>query len=266
METITTTVESLNNTDSTHGEVEKYAELIDRYGIMIVISAAFICLSFGIILIMLKSYMKTQNIIQAQNQTMFQTIIDNMSARENKELVVREEHRELVDTFVKISTQIRLPLDSLSNAVNADRTSVYAFHNGTNTSHGLPFIKISCLAEVMKKGTLITRKITNHQNLPLSTFDKSVSFLVSSQVAWILDNVEDERFPAIKNMLAIAGVLSAGFLAMYDDDNNMLGIIVTEFSERKTEEEMKEIIEVMKQESLKIIPVLDYADYQQTAS
>jgi hypothetical protein len=57
--------------------------------------------------------------------------------------------------------------------------------------------------------------------------------------------------------------LSAGFLALYDDDNNMLGIIVSEFTEVKTEEEMKSIIDVMREESLKIIPVLDYADYQE---
>ena len=55
----------------------------------------------------------------------------------------------------------------------------------------------------------------------------------------------------------------AGFLALYDDDNNMLGIIVSEFTEVKTEEEMKSIIDTMKEESLKIIPVLDYADYQE---
>jgi hypothetical protein len=114
----------------------------------------------------------------------------------------------------------------------------------------------------MKRGTLVARKVVHHQGLPLASFDKSISYLVSNQVGYILDNDADDRFPDIKNILNTAGVMAAGFLALYDDDNNMLGIIVSEFADRKTEEEMEAAIDMMREESLKIIPVLDYADYQ----
>lgn len=113
-----------------------------------------------------------------------------------------------------------------------------------------------------ERGTLVARKVVHHQGLPLASFDKSISYLVSNQVGYILDNDADDRFPDIKNILNTAGVMAAGFLALYDDDNNMLGIIVSEFADRKTEEEMENAIDMMKEESLKIIPVLDYADYQ----
>lgn len=258
----TTTTEIINNASSTD-TVEKYAEMIDRYGALVVIAAVFLAIVLAVMVIMLKSYLKTQSLIQTQNQTMFEAILDNLATSREEKTNEKEEHKELVDIFVKMSIPIRSSLEVLADRLNADRTSVYVFHNGTNTSHGLPFIKISCLTEVMKRGTLVARKITQHQGLPLSTFDKSVIYLVSNQTGWILNNEEDDRFPSIKNMLKTAGVLSAGFLALYDDDNNMLGIIITEFATVKTEEEMESVIEAMKEESLKIIPVLDYADYQE---
>lgn len=259
---MSTTTEIANNAASPD-TVERYAELINRYGALIVIAAVFLVIILAVMVIMLKSYQKTQNLIQTQNQTMFEAILDNLASSKEEKTKDKEEHKELVDIFIKMSIPIRSTLEVLADKLNADRTSVYVFHNGTNTSHGLPFIKISCLTEVMKRGTLVARKVLQHQGLPLSTFDKSISYLVSSQVGYILNNGEDDRFPAIKNMLMSAGVLSAGFLALYDDDNNMLGIIITEFATTKTEEEMESIIEVMKDESLKIIPVLDYADYQE---
>lgn len=259
---MSTTTEIANNATSPD-TVERYAELINRYGALIVIAAVFLVIILAVMVIMLKSYQKTQNLIQTQNQTMFEAILDNLASSKEEKTKDKEEHKELVDIFIKMSIPIRSTLEVLADKLNADRTSVYVFHNGTNTSHGLPFIKISCLTEVMKRGTLVARKVLQHQGLPLSTFDKSISYLVSSQVGYILNNEEDDRFPAIKNMLNSAGVLSAGFLALYDDDNNMLGIIIAEFATTKTEEEMESIIEVMKDESLKIIPVLDYADYQE---
>ena len=259
---MSTTTEFANNATSPD-TVERYAELINRYGALIVIAAVFLVIILAVMVIMLKSYQKTQNLIQTQNQTMFEAILDNLASSKEEKTKDKEEHKELVDIFIKMSIPIRSTLEVLADKLNADRTSVYVFHNGTNTSHGLPFIKISCLTEVMKRGTLVARKVLQHQGLPLSTFDKSISYLVSSQVGYILNNEEDDRFPAIKNMLTSAGVLSAGFLALYDDDNNMLGIIITEFATTKTEEEMESIIDVMKEESLKIIPVLDYADYQE---
>ncbi len=259
---MTSTTEIANEAASPD-TIERYAELINRYGALIIIAAVFLVIILAVMVIMLKSYQKTQNLIQTQNQTMFEAILDNLASSKEEKTKNKEEHKELVDIFIKMSIPIRSSLEVLANRLNADRTSVYVFHNGTNTSHGLPFIKISCLTEVMKRGTLVARKVLLHQGLPLSTFDKSISYLVSSQVGYILNNEEDDRFPAIKNMLSSSGVLSAGFLALYDDDNNMLGIIVSEFTEVKTEEEMKSIIDIMKEESLKIIPVLDYADYQE---
>lgn len=259
---MTTTTEIANEATSTNA-VERYAELINRYGALIIITAVFLVVIIAVMMIMLKSYQKTQNLIQTQNQTMFEAILDNLANSKEEKTKNKEEHKELVDIFIKMSIPIRSSLEFLASRSNADRTSVYVFHNGTNTSHGLPFIKISCLTEVMKRGTLVARKVLLHQGLPLSTFDKSISYLVSSQVGYILNNEEDDRFPAIKNMLSLSGILSAGFLALYDDDNNMLGVIVSEFTEVKTEEEMKSIIDIMKEESLKIIPVLDYADYQE---
>lgn len=252
-----------NKTPSTSNEVSQYAELIDKYGIGIVIAAAFIVISLGVMFIMLRSYLKSQRIIQQQQQAMFTAILDNMSSSKVQEQNEKKEHKELIDTFVKINGMIRSTLENLSMQVGADRTSVYVFHNGTNSSHGLPFIKTSCLSEVMRRGTLVARKISIHQNLPLSTFDKSVIHLVTIQQDYIEDSSTDERFPAINNLLTSSGVISAAFLALYDDENNMLGIMITEFTNKKTAEDLDRILSIMKTESTKIIPVLDYADYQQ---
>lgn len=258
----TTTPNEIANEATSAESVEKYAELINKYGALVVIAAVFLVIVLAVMVIMLKSYLKTQSLIQSQNQTMFEAILDNIASSKEEKTKDKEEHKELVDTFIRMSVPIRSTLEILADRLNADRTSVYVFHNGTNTTHGLPFIKISCLTEVMKRGTLVARKVVHHQGLPLASFDKSIRYLVSNQVGYILDNDADDRFPDIKNILNTAGVMAAGFLALYDDDNNMLGIIVSEFADRKTEEEMEAAIDMMREESLKIIPVLDYADYQ----
>lgn len=257
--TIVTEIVTNDNGD----KVSHYAELIDRYGLGVVIAAAFIFIAMAIVTIMLRSYLKTQRILQQQQQIMFNTILENMTQDKAKEQNEKESHKELIDTFIKISGLIRSSLENVCNLLSADRTAVYVFHNGVNSSHGLPFIKTSCLTEVLKRGSMVSRRITTHQNIPLNTFDKSIMFMVANQCGYIVNTHEEDKWPALINILKSSGVISSAFLSLYDNDNNMLGVIVAEFAEERSVDELNAAIKVLKRESSAITPILDYADYQQ---
>ena len=252
--------------------VEKYASMIDKYGISVVVAAVFITIAVMSMFIIMKSYLKIQKQIQnqqnevqqqIQNQQseMLKTILESLKGTKSGE--DDNTHKDLVDTFTKINTPIRQVLESVSEQIESDRISVYVFHNGTNSTHGLPFIKITCLTEVMRKGTLITRKASIHTSMSAAMFDKSVPYLSKHEMAIIssTDNISDE-FPVIKNILDSSGVKSAAFLALYDSDQNMLGIMISEFEEEKSEEELNMIMVDMVSSSRTITPILDYSDYQ----
>ena len=87
----TTTTEPLN-TSNTIEEVERYAELIDKYGILIIIAAVFLLMVVAIMALTLRSYLKSQSIIQEQNQTMFNTILNSIAKDKDKEETKKEEH------------------------------------------------------------------------------------------------------------------------------------------------------------------------------
>ena len=257
-ETTTTISETLSNTD-----VEKYASMIDKYGIGVVVAAAFIMIALAALFVLMRSYLKVQKQVQDQQNEMFKAILEGLKTQSKQEQPREETHKDLIDTFTKINTPIRQVLESVAENTGADRTSVYVFHNGTNSTHGLPFVKVTCLTEVMRKGTLITRKVNTHNGLSVSMFDKSVPYLSKNEYAIVssLDSIADD-YPVIKNMLDTAGAKSAVFLGMYDTDQNMLGLMITEFEDVKTEDELNITLVDMRDGAKSITPILDYSDYQ----
>lgn len=264
MEETTTTIvsETLSNTD-----VEKYASMIDRYGIGVVVAAAFIMIALAALFVLMRSYLKVQKQVQDQQNEMFKTILETLkqstSNKTQDQSQPNNTHKDLIDTFTKINTPIRQVLEDVANNTGADRTSVYVFHNGINSTHGLPFVKVTCLTEVMRKGTLITRKTNIHNGLSVSMFDKSVPFLSKNEYVTVpsLDSIAED-YPVVNSMLETAGAKSAVFLGMYDADQNMLGFMITEFEEEKTSDELDITLVDMRDGAKSITPILDYSDYQ----
>lgn len=67
----------------------------------------------------------------------------------------------LVQVFLNINSSLKDALKDLSDDIGTSRISIYVFHNGVYSSHGLPFFKISCICEIVEKNCGVV-KILNH--------------------------------------------------------------------------------------------------------
>ena len=275
--TISSTV---SESDSQVGQVEKYSSIIDKFGPSVAILAVFIVLLFISILSILKivndnnknneknnEMIREQNIknneqLRLQQEALVNKILE--TSKEQKLTPVKEPN--IFETFIKIDGSTKDILERISKNIKSDRLSVYVFHNGSHSSHGLPFFKTTCVSEFIKKNCGINNRAMDHNCLPLSVIDTSLheihrnGKLVCHHIKDIKDN-----FPVLYNMMSEVGIETATGVAIYDKNNRVLGILVAEYitdNSENIEDITKELIE----ETTCLSPVLEYSDFQSLRS
>ena len=213
-------------------EIEKYASLLDTYGVTVVILAVFIFIFMIIFMLLLRNNHRTTKQLMDQQQQLFDIITSkNKEEKENKENHKKNE-RSLLKTFVKLDDSIKNVLKKINEEIGASRLSIYVFHNGSYTSHGIPFFKVSCISEIFKKGSGMSSKFNTHTNLPLTMFDQSVKTLFNEGKVLIDDiSAIESEYPILFKMFS-SSVKSACGVAIYDEDNNILGVIIAEFKSK----------------------------------
>lgn len=244
------------STEPSPDDVEKYASLIDKYGIMIVISAVFIIfavLMFGVILKIVQSTFKQ---ISSQQQTLMDRVMCADINKENPKI-----EKNILDLFLEIDEQIRNTLHDILKKNECDRLAVYVFHNGVFASHGLPFFKISCVSEVINKNCGITRKGKTHQNMPMNMFDTCIKTLHKDGRV-VIHDIEDIKnlYPVLYNMLSESDVKSSLWVAIYDKDNNALGILMVEYADLK--DDLDETLPKIVSDIKYLAPILEYSNYK----
>lgn len=240
----------------TSDQISNYAELINKFGPITVTLALFIVLFLLLLSILIKGMQSTNKQIMKQQQDLLKKIMDNNSKPIKKE-------KNIVEIFVKIDDSIKEILKKTNETINADRISVYVFHNGVYSSHGLPFFKTSCVSEIVEKNCGIPKKADVHINMPLSIFDSSIKTLYKDGRI-VIENVKDikSKYAVLYNMLTEVQVKSATGVAVYDKDNNILAVIIAEFIEEKSTEEIELATNKLIEETSCLAPILEYSDYQ----
>ena len=63
---------------------------------------------------------------------------------------IEEKPKQIVKLYVKLNTLLKTDLKKACKEVDAERIAIYLFHNGTYGLSAFPFIKMSCICEILK--------------------------------------------------------------------------------------------------------------------
>ena len=265
MEEITTIVEYATNSEDYTGQVDRYVQLINTYGASAVIIAVFLVVLLLVVTYLLRSNQKTNNQLIKQQQDLVNMLVElakGEKEEKTKPKIVKEPN--LVELFLNINGSIKDTLKDISDELNADRTSVYVFHNGVFSSHGLPFFKISCVCEIVKKNTGVVKNLNNHSGLPLQMFDNTISNIYKNGSMTIVDT-DDENDDIVINSPILCGMLktnnihSATGIAIYDHDNNIMGILMVEYVDTKSDILLDEAVRYLIDKAPLLSPILEYS-------
>lgn len=273
---ITTTTITTENVDCLQNEVSEYTNLIHTYGASTVIIAVFIVVLLAILGYILRNNQKTNNQLIKQQQELVDLLLSNKKEDTNveqqtitKNTAVREP--DIVQVFLTINSGIKEILKDISDKIDSARTSVYVFHNGVYSSHGLPFFKTSCVCEIIKKNCGVTKNINLHTGLQLQMFDNSISYIYKNGKIAICD-VDDENnefvhdSPVLMGMLKNNNIKSCIGISIYDHDNNIVGILIAEFTEIHDSEFLNNIEKTLIDKAPSLSPILEYSGIYNTTT
>ncbi len=248
--TSTTTATS----DDAVDKVKSYSEFIDTYGASAVILSVFILIVLAVLAYTLRNNQKTNSQLMKQQEELLNQLLNKAEEKSDGEVVVKE--KNIVGMFVETTGNSKKILKDIIDKIDADRVSIYVFHNGVFSSHGLPFFKTSCVDEVIKKNSGVVKKISVHSGLQLELFFNSICELHTNGIVSIT-NVEayEEANPVITGMMRSNNVHSGVGVAVYDDDNNISGVLIAEFAEQK--DDLSEIQKYLIEKAPLLEPILE---------
>lgn len=251
------TLKLSNELVDTSTEIERYMALLDSYGTATVVLSVFIVVFLIIFMLLLKNNHNTTKQLMDQQQQLFDIITNKNEEMDSaKKQHIRAE-KNLVETFVKIDDSIKSVLKKINEEINASRLSIYVFHNGSYTSHGIPFFKVSCISEIIKKGTGLTSRTKAHNGLPLSMFNNSMKTLFNDG-KFIIDNTSniEQDYPVLHSILTSANIECGCGVAIYDDENNILGVIIAEFKNKDDSNNIDKVVDVLIEHTTFLTPIL----------
>jgi len=167
----------------------------------------------------------------------------------------------LVDTFVRISGAIKENCILAMNDISAVRLAIYLFHNGTSSTHGISFLKISCICEKVAIGSGVRERMIEHTNIPINLFDEMIGKMIVND-RYIIINKEDEIQNSNHKMFISSDKITyAQLIPIYDINNNMLGFVEAEmehvYSKDVADKEKSNLNLLVKQ----LVPILSYSEY-----
>ena len=262
----------MNNTSET---VNTTAQMINQEGLGTVILALFIVVFLAMQYMQWKqakadreaNEIANTNLINtfiAQHEKILNTIINNKEMN-NYQL---HEEKDLMTLFGNIHKRLIEDCREALEILNADRTAVYVFHNGSSSIHDLPFFKFSCIAEFIARGSGSTSKMKAHNSVPIDLLNQIIDTLTrdGNFVHFKIDNNNnnlsmDEKI--FLNKLLLQGTEKTCILySIYDMENRCMGFIFAEFGEDNfTKEELKEKKVHLKYLAEKLSPILEFSNY-----
>ena len=264
-------ITSMNNTTES---VNTTAQMINQEGLGTVILALFI------VVFLVMQYMQwkqakadreaneiaNNNLINtfiAQHEKILNTIINNKEMN-NYQL---HEEKDLMTLFGNIHKRLIEDCREALEILNADRTAVYVFHNGSSSIHDLPFFKFSCIAEFIARGSGSTSKMKAHNSIPIDLLNQIIDTLIRDG-NFVHFKVNKNNNLSMDETLFLNKLLLQGtektciLYSIYDMENRCMGFIFAEFGEDSfTKEELKEKKVHLKYLAEKLSPILEFSNY-----
>lgn len=167
---------------------------------------------------------------------------------------------DLMKVFVKLKESMHDYCKYCMDNINADRLAIYLFHNGTHSTHGVKFFKVSCICENVRIGSGIREHSIEHSNIPLNLFDIMIDNLLKDG-EYIIKNDGNLQYMNCRIFISSDKIKYAITEAIFDKNNVILGFVIIEsskdYDENNIDSQRQEIRKLISQ----ISPILDYGDY-----
>lgn len=271
----------MNSVDTTTSmdQITSLAELIHKIGPVAVILAVFLILFLVIVMTLLKGFMNNQKKLQEQNEQLTQIMITTF---ENQKKLRDEEdesasiqkkkydERNMVGIFVELNRTFKMDCKQYAQALSCDRIAIYVFHNGSHSSHGLPFFKTTCVSEWIKPGCGIPTHLMDSNAVPLTVFDDIIDRLYTyGQVIVrntetnfndVLENPSNHAIKSTSFFLGKDGAKVAIFAGTYDSFENMCAFVMVEYLSIINPNEVQNSLAIMRQFCTHIRPTLEFCN------
>jgi len=139
----------------------------------------------------------------------------------------KEKNDCIIDRTVKEDTEIITRLEEIKGEVDADRISIFSFHNGGEYYSGKSMQKLSCSYEVVNPGVSRTQLLA--QNIPVSACLGTLQSLMENKEFHCTDVENNYPESACKYQLLDSGVKSTYQYAIFNLERKAIGILRADF-------------------------------------
>lgn len=193
----------------------------------------------------------TQDIIEKlgeQNDLMLQQIIQKVDAGH---IITSEEDKDIS----KVERELETYLSQILKDTNANRVSLFRYHNGGKDYNGKSFLRMSMTNEVVKGGTALIQH--QSQNLFRSMFFGLIHSLEDNGYDYIedIENIKD-RDTGFYSYLKDFGINSKYSVALYNSHKNIIGFVSVDFA-NKVDVNQELIVNCLQDKKIKIETLLN---------
>lgn len=246
-------------------EVYDLAEAINRFGPIAVILAVLLLVFLAVILHFLRSGASTNNQLMNQQQQLINHLLEQTKKDDDSAEKRDYDEKNIVEIFYKLNSYLKSECRKFLTKTECDRIGIYVFHNGTVASHGLPFFKVSCICESIKRGSGISTHIADSTNLPLTIFDDIIEKLYTEGTV-VVRNTVDGAFQSESFFLDKDKAATALFSVVYDNEDNTMAFVLGEYKAELSNEEINQDLEINRDLCARLKPVLEFSEYQKLNS
>ncbi|MBO7695910.1 MAG: hypothetical protein J6T10_25030 [Methanobrevibacter sp.] len=157
-----------------------------------------------------------------QNSIMLQQILNKV---DSGHIITSDEDRDIS----KVEKELEFYLDEILKETNANRVSVFRYHNGGKDYNGKSFLRMSMTNEVVKGGTAIIQP--QCQNLFRSMFFSLIHSLEDNDVD-LIKNIEDikDKDGGLYGYLKDFGIEAKYTVSLHNNYGDIVGFITLDFS------------------------------------
>ena len=185
---------------------------------------------------------------------------DGEHSHSDKQEKLKDHQEELLNTFAKLRRVIKDDLYATMHHTGACRTALYLFHNGTRSTEGISFLKISCIGERTLVGSGVKEQILNHSNMPVNIFDNMYDKLIENG-RYVVMNDEKTMQTSRAQFISASKIRYSQAIGIYDSSNNILGFVLAEFDHAYNKAASDTEYAVLKDFTKKISPILSFSEY-----
>ena len=204
-------------------------------------------------------YTKYKNELKSHNDEMINQISKQIS--ENSGVIKYvEPEKNLMEIFIKLRGAIKESCINTMNQIGAARIAIYLFHNGVRSTHGINFLKMSCICEKVAIGRGIRERMLEQTNIPINLFDDMMYNLVTYNRTIIMNNDETQETHR-KIFISADKINYTQIIPLYDINNNILGLVSVEMDRVYSKDSVEADTVILDELAKQLIPVLSYSDY-----